>query len=87
MSVRREGDAVGLMGDCPVEDAEALMTLLLASPGCPVDLAAAGALHAAVVQVLLALRPALLNQPQDEFTRNWVLPALRRALAHQSVTT
>ncbi len=87
MSVLHEGGMLRLLGNCPVEDAEALMAGLRAAPDCPVDLAAAGALHAAVVQVLIALRPRLLNQPEDGFARAWVLPAVRRAVAHHSVTT
>ena len=87
MSVRQQGAVLHLEGDCPVEDAEALMALLLAMTERQVDLAAAGALHTAVVQVLVALRPRLLNQPADPFLRAWLLPALLRAGAHQSVTT
>lgn len=83
MSVLRDAGVLRLVGDCPVEDAEALMAQLLAEPGLAVDLAAAGALHAAVVQVLVALRPVLLGEPEDGFLRTWLLPALCRA--HQSV--
>ncbi len=85
MSVRLERGVVHLVGDCVVEDAEALIDLLQAAPGRAVDLGAAGALHAAVVQVLLALAPPFLGEPEDDFTRLWVLPALRRAASHQSV--
>jgi hypothetical protein len=41
-----------------------------------VDLTAAGPLHAAVLQVLLALRPPLDGPPGDSFTARWLVPLL-----------
>jgi len=48
-----------VMGVCPSEDAEVLLQRLLATPTATVDLSACEALHAAVIQVLLASAPNL----------------------------
>ena len=77
MSARPDGDVIRLEGEARVEDAEPLLAFLLAAPGRAVDLSAAGPLHAAVVQVLLALRPPLAGPPPgDPFTARWLLPLL-----------
>ncbi|WP_158809484.1 hypothetical protein [Beijerinckia sp. L45] len=79
MSVRLEGDRVRLDGPCRVEDAEPLLMLLRADPRRAVDLTGAGPLHAAIVQVLLALRPPITGQPGDPFLRTWLIPLLTLA--------
>ena len=76
MSLHPEGAVIRLVGEARVEDAEPLLAFLLAAPGRAVDLSAAGPLHAAVVQVLLALRPPLAGTPADAFTARWLLPLL-----------
>ena len=76
MSLHAEGAVIRIEGEARVEDAEALLSLLQAAPGRTVDLAAAGPLHAAVVQVLLALRPPLAGPPGDPFTARWLAPLL-----------
>lgn len=80
MSVRAEGAVIRIEGEARVEEAETLLSLLRAAPGRPhewsLDLAAAGPLHAAVVQVLLALRPPIAAPPSDPFTARWLLPLL-----------
>jgi hypothetical protein len=76
MSVRLDGTAIRLEGACRVEDAEPLLLLLQEEAGRVVDLSGAGALHAAVVQVLLALRPPLAGPPADPFTARWLAPLL-----------
>ena len=76
MSVRAEGAVIRIEGEARVEDAETLLALLRAASGRSVDLANAGPLHAAVVQVLLALRPPLSAPPLDPFTARWLLPLL-----------
>jgi hypothetical protein len=72
VSVRLDGAVIRLEGECRVEDAEPLLALLGGEAGRVVDLTAADALHAAVVQVLLALRPPLLGPPRDAFTARWI---------------
>ena len=79
MSVRLDGNVIILEGPCRVEDAEPLLGWLQADRGRVVDLAGAEHLHAAVLQVLMALRPALRGVGQNAFIRNWVAPALTSA--------
>jgi hypothetical protein len=76
MSVQLDGPVIRLEGDCRVEDAEPLLALLQEQAGRVVDLTAAGPLHAAVVQVLLALRPPLSGPAGDPFTARWLAPLL-----------
>ncbi len=76
MSVALEDGVIRLAGAGRIEDAEALVALLQAHPFCLVDLAAAGALHTAVVQVLLAFRPEVAGTAGDDFLSTWVMPAL-----------
>ena len=79
MSVTLSGDTIVLVGAARVEDAETLVALLQAGPRRRVDLARAGPLHTAVVQVLLALRPGLEGAAADPFTAAWLVPLLERA--------
>lgn len=76
MSVRLDGNVVRLEGSCRVEDAELLLASLQAEPGRVVDLTEAEHLHAAVLQILLVLRPATRGTPRNAFLRDWVGPAL-----------
>ncbi len=76
MSVRLDGNVIILEGQCRVEDAEPLLGWLQADRGRTVDLAAAEHLHAAVLQVLMALQPAVRGTARDAFLRDWITPAL-----------
>ncbi len=76
MSVRLAGDVIFLEGPCRVEDAEPLLGWLQADRGRTVDLAGAEHLHAAVLQVLMALRPMIQGSAEDIFLRDWITPAL-----------
>jgi hypothetical protein len=76
MSVRLDGNVVVLEGPCRVEDAEPLLGWLQADRGRMVDLAGAEHLHAAVLQVLMALRPTIRGTAGDAFLRDWITPAL-----------
>jgi len=76
MSVRLEGAVIRLEGECRVEDAEALLSLLQEDAGRVVDLTAAGGLHTAAIQVLLALRPPLAGPAGDPFLARWLVPLL-----------
>jgi hypothetical protein len=76
MSLRVDGRVILLEGPCRVEDAEPLLGLLQADRGRTVDLTGAEHLHAAVLQVLMALRPAIRGTPRDGFLRDWIVPAL-----------
>jgi hypothetical protein len=79
MSIRLDGTVIRIEGEARVEDAEPLLALLRAEEGRAVDLSAAGPLHAAVVQVLLALRPPIPAPPGDPFTARWIAPLLNPA--------
>ena len=73
MSVRRHHDgSIILDGDCPVEDAEPLLELLQATPAAPLDWSPCGRLHTAVMQVILAARPAHVGDCGDAWVRRWV---------------
>lgn len=76
MSVVLEAGVVQLRGASAVEDAELLLGLLQAEPRPLVDLRAATGLHAAVVQVLLALQPGIIAPANDAFVNRWLLPIL-----------
>lgn len=78
MTVRVADGAILLEGECPVDEAEALLEALLADPRAPVDWSACRDLHTAVLQVLLAARPTMRGLPADPFLRRWAAPALAR---------
>lgn len=80
MSVLFEGGMIRIVGDCPVEEAETLLTLLQAH-GAPVDLSHCGHLHAAPFQVLLALRPPIVGTSANAFVREKLTPMLTTALS------
>jgi hypothetical protein len=74
MTVRRDGDGVIVLdGECPVEDAEALLQLLQAQPEGPVDWSACTRLHTAVLQVLMAAAPPIRGECGDAFAARWSL--------------
>jgi hypothetical protein len=76
MSVRLDGNVILMEGACRVEDAEPLLGSLQADMGRVVDLTGVEHLHAAVLQVLIALRPTLRGTAKDPFLRDWIAPAL-----------
>ena len=77
MSVVLEAGTIRLRGSSAVEDAEVLLELLLAGGPTPVDLQAATGLHAAVLQVLLTVRPDVIGPASDPFVDRWLLPLLK----------
>ena len=76
MSVVLRDGSILLAGDCGVEEAEALVGLIQGNPGARVDVGQAGAVHTALWQVLLALRPEVTGEPGDPFIRRWIAPGL-----------
>lgn len=74
MSVAFEKGTVHLSGRCAAEDAEALLKHLAAG-AVKVDLSGCEFLHTAIVQLLMAARPALVGEP-SEFLRDWVIPLI-----------
>ncbi len=79
MTVRLDDQVIRLEGACYLEDAEALTALLQTAGPCSVDLSACTALHGAVVQAILALRPVVIGIPQSPFMRDLLVPALAAA--------
>jgi hypothetical protein len=58
-----------LAGLCPVEDAEPLLNLFQSSPGALMDWTG---LHTAVLQVVLAVQPALTGPCGDPWIAEWL---------------
>lgn len=81
MSVQLDGTLVRLEGDCHVEDAEALLRLVVANEGAAADLSQCRHLHGAVLQVLLAFRTPVAVGPLDPFLRDQVAANLEQAAA------
>ncbi|MBM6579569.1 hypothetical protein ILT44_05190 [Microvirga sp. BT689] len=79
MSARLDGNIIVLEGACRVEDAEPLLGWLQADRSLIVDLTDAEHLHTAVLQLLMAMRPALKGPARDDFIREWLTPALLEA--------
>ena len=78
MSVELANESlIRLEGECPLEDAEDLLRLLIERPGRVVDWSRCDIAHTAVIQVLLALRPAMVGEPNGSFLRTWIRPLLR----------
>jgi hypothetical protein len=74
MSVRLADGVIVLEGDCPVDEAEALLDLLLANPNVPVDWTDCHQLHTSIVQVLIVARRSIRGEPGDVFLRRWIAP-------------
>ena len=77
MTIRLDANgAILLEGACPSEDAEMLLRHLLENPAAEVDWRTCEGIHAAVVQVLLAAKPALIGPPISSRLEKWVQPLL-----------
>jgi hypothetical protein len=72
MSVRLADGVIVLEGDCPVDEAEALLDLLLANPNAPVDWTGCNQLHTSVIQVLIVARRSMKGEPGNTFLRRWI---------------
>jgi len=79
MTVHLDHRTIRLEGDCHVEDAEPLVSLLQDSRGRVVDISASGAIHTAVLQVLLAFRPKIAGINGDGFFNDRIMPLLAKA--------
>jgi hypothetical protein len=69
MTVRLTAGTIFLEGECPVEDAAALAQHLGLHAQATVDWSRCDAMHTAVFQVLLAVRPPLIGTPGSAFIR------------------
>jgi hypothetical protein len=76
MTVRADGRAILLEGDCRVEDAEPLLNLLQETQDRPVDVSAMASIHTAVLQLLLVFHPKVVGASGDAFFETWIAPLL-----------
>lgn len=76
MAMRIAKKTITLEGHVAVEDAEILLDWLKKHPGAVVTLKQVQHLHAAVLQVLLALRPRLRGTPEDTWLGHVLAPAI-----------
>ena len=67
---------VCLTGSCGAEDALELADWLTKHKRAKVSLAACTHLHTALLQTLLAYKPAVSVGPEDPFLARWILPVL-----------
>ncbi len=74
MSIAYNKTKAVLQGHVTVEDAEPLAEWVRKHPKGALEMAACDSLHAAVVQVLLALRPKLASPPDNP----WLVAAMAR---------
>jgi hypothetical protein len=86
MTVRLVDNTIYLEGSCRVEDAEPLLQFLHQDEGRIVDLTAADHLHAAVVQILIALQPIVRTGSSDPFVAQWIEPLLMSVQDRDALT-
>ena len=67
---------ISLEGNCAVEDSATLHEYLVERPQATVDWSKCDSMHAAVFQVLLAVRPPLRGTPSGDFVRMHLGPLL-----------
>jgi hypothetical protein len=77
VTVRRsDNGTLVLDGACPVEDAEALLQLLQATPAAVIDWTQCRQLHTAVFQVVLASGRVPVGLCGDAWVAQWLAPKL-----------
>lgn len=86
MPIRYDADLARFEAACTVEDALPFAEWLEATAAPRVDLSACTDLHTALLQLLLAVRPAMTAGPADVFLARWVGPVLGVALSPQAET-
>jgi hypothetical protein len=77
MAIEYQKKAVLLSDTVGVEAAEELLEWLQKHPRGRVDLAACTHLHAANLQVLMAVRPTIGAWPKDANLRSWLAASLK----------
>lgn len=77
MSIDISGSGpIKLPADVGLDDAEPLLSALLARPGRGVDLSSVTFAHTAVIQVLIALKPPIDGNAASSFLRQWIEPLM-----------
>jgi hypothetical protein len=64
-------------GAVSVEDAEGLLEWLIKNPKCRMDFSACQHLHAANLQVMMVIKPAIAVWPKDANLCAWLEAALK----------
>lgn len=67
---------IRLPSEAGLDDAEPLLSALLARPGRSVDLSSVTFAHTAVIQVLIALKPPIEGHAASAFLRQWIEPLI-----------
>ncbi len=86
MTIRYLKKHAALEGHVAVDDAEALAQWLLKQPSPAVHLGKCEHVHAAVLQVLLALRPRLVQPPADALLAGVLAGVLAKVPGHEAMT-
>lgn len=76
MTIEFKGDTLHCAGVLDVEDAEALLAMVTANPGAPVDLGACEHIHSACLQVLMAAATRINAWPGAPELAEWLRAAL-----------
>ena len=76
MPITYKENVAMLQGHCEIEEAETLLTWLFEHPQGEIDLKQVEHIHAAILQVLMALKPVISAWPDDDKVEFWLVPAL-----------
>jgi len=76
MSIVQKSKVIVLEGKCPVDEAEPLLAWLQEHPKGKVNLSKCEHLHAALLQVLMTVKPKISSMPRDAGLYTWIQSAL-----------
>jgi hypothetical protein len=76
MALRLEGSEVWLIDVCGAEEALEFVDLLLKAERPTINLSRCTHLHAALLQTVIAFKPAVSAQPTEPFLQKWISPML-----------
>ena len=80
MTVRvAEDGTILLIDDCVAEDADLLLSHLLARPDAAIDWGACQSAHTSVIQILLVSQREPIGPPRGKFLETTIGPAFDRA--------
>ena len=80
MTVRlSDAGTILLIDDCPADDADHLLRLLVEEPEAAIDWSTCRSAHTAVIQVMLASGRKPTGKPGKNFLKTLIGPALGRA--------
>jgi hypothetical protein len=76
MALRLEGNEIWLIDVCGAEEALEFVDLLLKAERPTINLSRCTHLHAALLQTVIAFKPAVSAQPTAPFLQKWISPML-----------